>query len=1013
MTTYWKSLEELAKDPAFEAASHKEFLHTPEELAEEDLQDEKSGVTRRDFLRLMGASMVMASAAACTRRPVEKIIPYLNKPLELTVGVPNWYATTCFECPSTCGVLAKTREGRPIKLEGNAEHPMNKGGMCARGQASLLNLYDPDRLRAPLEKRNGSWEASSWDKVDENLSAIFKQLQDKKGKVRLLTGYITSPATRQLIQEFLSRFENAKHIEFEPLSTEELASAQSASYGGAPVIPHYRFEKAKVLVSFGAEFLDTWLSPVEFTRAFSKTRKLKNGQMSKFVCFDPSASLTGSNADLHVPVRPGDELKLALALAHELVVLKKHSPFAYDSGIVSLLTPYSIETVAKETGVDAKMLQALAASLWQHQGESLVLGGGYSSRAKEGEALHVVVNFINSVLGNDGITLDALNSPSLQSGGSFAALNLLIDEMADAQVDLLFIYKTNPSYTVSAGFKFEAALKRVPVVISFADRVDETALLAGWVLPDNHYLESWNDAQPQKGLYSLAQPTIAPLWDTRSFQESLLKWGFTPAVGAPLNWHAYLKNYWDQNIYRRYGTLSSFQTFWESVLREGVLDTRKTSATHAPRTFNAEALRGIATPVVGNALTTRLVVYPSIPHYDGRSGNNSWLMELPDPVTKITWQNYVSVSPSKAVQLNVQEGDVLKLKTASFEAELPVHIQPGLHDDALTVPLGFGHTQIGRVADKIGVNAFQYLSKKEGGVSFVSDVTTSRTGKWIHLASTQADDTLHGRPIIRETTLEEFTKNPKAGNEAGIVPLPSMWSGHKYEGYRWGMSIDLNSCTGCSACVIACQAENNIPVVGEKQIRKGRTMHWLRIDRYYSGDKTENPKVFHQPMLCQHCENAPCETVCPVIATMHDDEGLNVQVYNRCVGTRYCANNCPYKVRQFNWFEYLRNTPTPLSMVMNPDVTVREKGVMEKCTFCTQRIQEAKNKAKDFDRKVEESELKTACQQSCPAEAIVFGDINNPDTAVSRLSKNPRGYHVLEDLNTKPSITYLTKVRNV
>ncbi len=963
---------------------------TPEEFADEFKPE---GVDRREFLKLMGASLMMASLAGCSRRPVEKIVPYLNKPEEITPGVANWYASTCGECPAACGILAKTREGRPIKLEGNPDHPMNQGGLCARGQASLLNLYDPDRLKGPVRQagKNGgkNWEGVDWAEADREIGAILKAIGEKKGSIRLLTGEIGSPSTARLIQEFLGRFADAKHIVFEPLSAEELARAQELCYG-EKVIPRYLLEKAELVVSFGADFLDTWISPVEFTKDFSKNRRLEKGRMSRFVCFESVPTATGSAADLHIPVRPGDEIQIALGLAHAIAD-----------------NPSSLETVAEETGVDIQILRRLVKDLLAHKGRSLVLGGGFAMKGEGGVALHAAANYLNHLLENDGATLDAKNSPSYQSHSSRSELLSLIQEMKEGKVDLLLIHKTNPVYALPESVGFAKGLQQVPHIVSFADRVDETTLMAHWVLPTPHYLESWGDAEPQRGLFSLQQPAIAPLYDTRAFEETLLGWttdNGQRTTDQKQGWHGYLKKYWEENIYKKYGIVSSFITFWETSLRNGVFDSRKSLNGHPPRPFNINVLSSLQVHSPQSIVHSPiLVLHPTIPHYDGRSANNSWLMELPDPVTKITWNNYVSLSPAKAKDLKIREGDVLKIKTKEFEAELIAHLQPGLHPEALAVPLGFGRTQAGSVANGIGVNAFQFGS-------FIQEASVEKTGKWESLATTQKHHDMQGRPIIKEATFEEYQKNPKAGNEENLH-LPSMWSGHKYEGYRWGMAIDLSACTGCSACMIACQAENNIAVVGEKQVKKGREMHWIRIDRYYSGSE-ENPEVAHQPMLCQHCENAPCETVCPVLATVHNEEGLNVQVYNRCVATRYCSNNCPYKVRRFNWFEYLWKTQTPLAMVLNPDVTVREKGVMEKCTFCVQRIQEGKDKAKDFGRKVQDGEIKTACQQSCPAEAIVFGDLNDPESKVSKLRKDPRGYHVLDDLNTRPAVTYLTKVRN-
>lgn len=990
---YWKSLEERAKDASLEVTRGKEFLLTPEELAVEEAAAGKSGVTRREFLKLMGASLVMASATSACRRPIEKIIPYLNKPEEITPGVANWYASTCGECPAGCGLLTKTREGRPVKLEGNPDHPMNRGGLCPRGQASLLNLYDPDRLKGPVRRSSAtgrdSWETISW----ETVAGLF---HEKKGKTVLLTDSILSPTTQKLMGEFLEAFPKAQHVSFEPLSLETLMAAQKDSYGEA-VVPRYRFDKAEYILSFGADFLDTWLSPVEFTKQFSRGRKLENGKMSRFVAFESVPTLTGTNADWHIPVAIGDELKIALSLAHEIVVAKKLSPYA-SSPVVASLSPFPIETVATQTGLEGETLRQIASELWKNKGRGLVLGGGYPLNNPLGKALHIVVNFLNSVLGNEGVTIDGRFSPSLQSSGARSDLQDLMMEMERGGVACLIIYKTNPVYIL--GDAFEKALQKVDLVVRLGDRLDETALKSHWVLPLNHYLESWGDASAQKGLWSLVQPAIRPLYDTKSFEDILLSW-----MGRPETFHDVLKNFWKENLYPNYGGGVSFNRFWESVLREGVLDTRPSWNSSSPRPFKTEALlmiRDVLSFTLSDLSSTTLVAHPTIPHYDGRHDNNSWLMELPDPVTKITWTNYLSLSPKKATDLKLREGDIVRVKTKEFESELAVHLQPGLHERVFAVPLGFGHTKIGRVGDNVGVNAFRF--------GFVNAATLEKTGKWVRLPSTQQHQVLEGRPIVRETTLTQYQKDPKAGNEEE-GHLPSMWSGHKYEGYRWGMAIDLNACTGCSACMIACQAENNIPVVGEKRIKQGREMHWIRIDRYYSGEE-QNPEVLHQPMLCQHCENAPCETVCPVLATLHNEEGLNVQVYNRCVGTRYCSNNCPYKVRRFNWFEYLRGLETPLAMVLNPDVTVREKGVMEKCTFCVQRIQEGKDKAKDFGRSVQDGEIKTACQQSCPAEAIVFGNLNDRESAVSKIERNPRGYKVLADLNTRPSITYLTKVRH-
>lgn len=983
---YWTSLAE------------KEVPLHGQALADQEKKDLESGFTRREFLRLMGASLVMSSAIGCAQRPIEKIIPYLNQPEPIIPGVANWYATTCGECPAACGVLAKTREGRPIKLEGNASHPMNQGGLCARGQASLLNLYDPDRLKNPVRRTGNIWEDLDWGAVHQALSLIKPQ----SSRVRLLTGHIHSPATRAVIEQFVRTFPHARHVTYEPLSLDVVAQAQERSYG-QKVLPAYHFEKASLVVSFGADFLDTYLSPVEFTKKFTKTRQPER-KLSRLVVCESVPSLTGFNADQRFPVKAGDELKIALALAHELLIEQNLSGYAAHETVRSFLVPYSVELVGRETGVDYQSLRRLAGELWEHRGNSLVLGGSVSAQGQEGVALNVAANLLNSILGNDGKTVDAYISPSQQSGGRFEDIVALIEEMNRGEVDLLILWKVNPFYTLPMSLGFERAFKKVPQVIAVSDRIDETAKAAHWVLPEPHALESWGDAEPYKGLYSLRQPSIAPLYQTKSFEEILLSW-----IGGG-DWHEFLKDFWRTHIYPRSGQTLVFERFWESVLREGVFEARAPFVGHNPRLFLASALTQLALPQKKGA-GLQIIAYPTMAQYDGRSGNNSWLKELPDPVTKITWRNYLSVSPNLASEKGWKEGDILEIKARGLQAELPCHIQPGLHAQTVVVPLGFGRSGVGHVGDNLGVNTFEILSySHREGLSFQSEVAIASTGRWIKLASTQNQNQLYGRPIIQETTLQAFQKNPEAGHAHEEV-LPSMWSPHEYKGHRWGMAIDLTTCTGCSACMLACQVENNVPVVGEERVKQGREMHWIRIDRYYSGS-VDNPDAVHQPMLCQHCENAPCETVCPTLATLHDDEGLNVQVYNRCVGTRYCSNNCPYKVRRFNWFEYLWKAEAPLAMTLNPDVSVREKGVMEKCTFCTQRIEEGKAQAKELGRELQDGDIKPACQQSCPADAIVFGDLNNPESRVAKAAKSPRGYHVLAELNVKPSITYMTKVRN-
>lgn len=1009
---YWASLNHYHEDPEFMEKAQKEFLSSP---LQEGQEEPKEGWDRRDFMKLMAASTALASSA-CFQRPMHKILPYVNQPEEITFGEANFYASTCQECSTGCGTLVKTREGRPIKLEGNPDHPMNRGGLCARGQASILNLYDPDRLKGPVTVTRGSMNttAASWEEIDSQISQKLRQIKNGSGKIRVLTETINSPSTLKIINDFLNGFAHGEHVVFDPISAENIIEAQEQSYG-ARVLPRYVFEKAKAIVSIDADFLGTWLSPVEFTKHFTKNRKLKDGKsLSKLITFESAVTITGSNADVRVPIRSQDGASIALALAHELA--SKHG-LSVDGETLESLKKYSIANVAQATGVSAEALKATAEVLSKNQGQSLIVGGSPQSQNQNGLALQVAINILNSMLKNDGQTVDSSLSPSLQKAGKFSNMAKLIKDMKEGEVDALFIYKSNPIYHLPNSLGFADAARKVGLVVSFNDRADESTVVSHYICPDNHPLENWGDAQPQKNLYSLVQPTIRPIYNTRAFQDSLLVFNKKAALGlgklsASKDWHEYVQGHWRETIYKSSSMIVPFELFWESSLRDGVFDAGKNrNSASSSRTPKAQALKSNL-PIDTKNEGMELVFYPQVAMMEGHNANNPWLQELPDPITRVTWDNYASVGYNVAQKLGLKDGDVVRVKTADTAMDLPALIQPGQHDGVVAVALGYGRESVGAVGKSIGHNMFKQA--KAGKEIYFSGMAAqvSKTGAKYTLASVQEHHSMEGRPIVKEASLKDFIENPHAGNEHHET-LTTLWSGHEYKGYRWGMAIDLNSCTGCQACVVACQSENNVPVVGKDGVFRGRIMHWLRIDRYYTGTP-DNPDIVHQPMLCQHCENAPCETVCPVIATVHSEEGLNQQIYNRCVGTRYCANNCPYKVRRFNWFDYNYSGQMryPLTLSQNPEVTVRSRGVMEKCTFCIQRIQEAKNVAANMDRKVADGEVKTACQQSCPGDAIVFGNINDSTHEVVQMAKSPRGYHVLEELNVRPSITYLTKIRN-
>ncbi|MBI4412463.1 MAG: TAT-variant-translocated molybdopterin oxidoreductase [Deltaproteobacteria bacterium] len=1005
---YWGSIEELERLPSYTESLGKEFASPPEEQTITEME-------RRDFLKVMGAGMLLATAA-CSRRPVEKIIPYVNKPEEIVPGVASIYASTCFECAASCGLLVKTREGRPIKLEGNDRHPLNRGRLCARGQASILNLYDPDRLKNPvkIDRRpvagaleNSANKALRWDETDQQIKNAIAEAKNSGAKTVVLTGTITSPSTRRLIADFIAAVGPGSHIEYEAVVPEEVALGQTASYG-QNVTPRYRFDKADVIVSFGADFLGTWLSPVEFANAFARGRQVEKGKMSQLVVCESALSLTGSNADEYLSVKPGDELIVALSLAHEIIVKKGLSFLAGRADVAQTLNGYDIDTVSRETGLEAAALRKVASALWKSRGKGIVLGGAV--KAANAVAMQTAVNLLNSALENDGATIDYSIAPSNQAGSSQASLNDLIAEMNRGNVGVLLIHNINPLYSLPSSWGFAAALKKVKTVVTIADRLNETSAASDFVCPVSHYLEAWNDAAPQRGIHSIAQPVINPLYDTRSFQDMLIQWGQLTFFAG---WYDYLKAYWQDQIYSAHNVAVPFGAFWEETLKKGVFEAidrmEKRDRLAPPRDLAPTALSMLTHRK--NPGNFGLTLYPSVSLFDGRSANSAWLQELPDPLSKITWDNYVSMAPATAKELSLNEGDVVWLKGSRFEVKLPVHIQPKMHSKSLMAAIGYGRKNAGSVGNNVGISLAEAQSAGgllQWGALPVDSIV--KTGVQVRLATTQGHHNVEGRPIIRETTFAEFRKDPHAAG-AEMETLPTLWPRHEYKGYRWGMAIDMNSCIGCNACMIGCQSENNIPTVGKEQVLKGRDMHWIRVDRYYAGDM-DQPEMNFQPMLCQQCENAPCETVCPVLATVHTEDGLNSQIYNRCVGTRYCSNNCPYKVRRFNFLDFRKELPQPLDLLLNPDVTVRSRGVMEKCNFCMQRIRSAKDKAKDEGRKVSDGEVLTACQQTCPASAIVFGDLNDPTSLVSKLKKSPRGYHVLEDLNVGPQVTYLAKIRN-
>ncbi len=1033
---HWVSVEELKPeywaDGEAQARHSQEFFDKPIETLEKIEAMDRAGVSRRDFLTVMGASMAMASFA-CARRPVNKIIPYVVQPQEMTPGNPLYFSSTCRECANACGLIVKTREGRPIKLEGNDSHPVNGGSLCAQGQASVLNLYDPDRLKKPMKgAKGGSKSALNWAEAD---ALVVDALKASK-RVRILSLQESSESSRRAIREFMSAFADAKWIEADPVGLDEVAEGQSESYG-TRVVPEYAFDRAEMVLSIGADFLGTWGNPVGNAQKWSKMRKLSQAKdsLSKLVVFESNMSNTGASADERFPILPGSEVAVGLAIAHEMIVVQKKGKFAGNADVSAYLAGSLEEWSSKAGSLDAGKLKKVVSDLWESRGKGIVLAGG-------SRGLQVVVNLLNSNLENEGKTIDG-TANVVPHTGSIHSLTALQSELEAGLVDVLIVHGANPVYTMPKGQAFGEAMKKAKLVVAVGDRIDETGAFADVVLAENHYLESWGDARPNASTYSVQQPTIAPLFDTRCFEDMMVGWvrGGIKATGLLAqvaqnpkgSYYEYVKENWKQTLYPSHGKGQSFNDFWETTLQQGVLAGKPGPARE--RSFKASSLKLAkdesakiktlslgkkSTGAVMEASGLMLGLYFKGSMGDGRSANNAWLQEMPDPITTVTWDNHLNIGPAHASELGLQTNDVVILKGAQGSFEIPVKVQPGIAKGAATLALGYGRTAAGAVGNGVGQNAFIFsaLGGQAGMTYSGTEVSITKTGKKYQLAETQLHHKIMGRPILNEISYDEFKKDPNASMETEphlkMDKVPTLWSepfDYSKSPHRWMLAVDLNSCTGCGACVIACQAENNTPVVGRDRVRQSREMHWMRIDRYYMGDEN-NPTVAFQPMMCQHCENAPCETVCPVVATSHSEDGLNQMTYSRCVGTRYCQNNCPYKTRRFNFFDHWKDVKDTANMVWNPDVTVRSRGIMEKCTFCVQRINEAKGKAKDKKTGIKDGDLKTACQQTCPTDAIIFGNVNDKESAINAWIKNPRAFRSMEILNTRPAVHYLTKVRN-
>ena len=990
---YWRSLDEYAGSVEFAEMMAREFPAVA--------SDALSPTTRRSFLKLMGASLALAGLAfSGCRWPKEKIAPYADRPEGFADGTPVSYATAMELGGCATGLLVTSYDGRPIKIEGNPSHPGSLGSAGALHQAAVLEMYDPDRSKLPVRRESGQTVKQTWDDFVAFADEHFAELRAAQGRgLAILCERSSSPSLlyqRWSIQRLLPM---ARFYEYEPVSHDSLRQGTSQVFNYAHrVLPH--FDKAELIVSIDDDFLLSHPNAIRFSRDFAAGRKPESGKMSRLYAIESAYSLTGANADHRIALRPS-ELPTAVGILAAELVLTQGLVLPASSGNLAMTLRQYINLPQSSA-----LLKTLAADLLEHRGRSLITGGPNLP-----PAAHALICLLNEALGNVGKTLSYQLEADARTITHKDAILELIKWMGNDAADTLLILGGNPVYDAPANLQFGEALKKVPNSIHLSLYDDETSQLCTWHLPRAHFLEAWGDVRAWDGTISVVQPLIDPLYGGKSIIELLAL-----VTGDELRGGYELVRRSMQMITKA----ADFEPAWRKLLHDGVLaDSAWPAVTPAGNYLPlVKAVEAYVTPP--GAEHFELILAQDASVYDGRFSNNGWLQEMPDPLTKITWDNAVLISPADAKEHKLRHGDIVELSVGEISVKAPAYIMPGQARGTLVLGLGYGRQKAGRVGNKVGANAFTLTSNDQELV--IRGIELRKTGRRYKLAEVQEHwviDTVgfeeRGKRVgelVREANFDFYQQTPDFPRQMQHVPpAVALWSEQAYEGHKWAMAIDLNSCTGCGACIVACVAENNIPVVGKFRVSQGREMHWLRVDRYFSGDP-ENPQVVQQPLTCHHCENAPCEQVCPVAATVHTQEGLNDMVYNRCVGTRYCSNNCPYKVRRFNYFNYRKHLTETEKMQYNPDVTVRSRGVMEKCSYCVQRIQEVKITAKNERRPIRDGEITPACAQTCPTQAIHFGDLNDPQSKVRALHEAARSYAILEELYTKPRTKYLAKLRN-
>jgi len=965
-TALWRSLDELAQTPEFLEFLEHEFPRQASGL--------RTAVDRRDFLKLMSASLGLAGLAACTKQPDELIVPYVRQPEGLVLGEPSLYATAMPLAGYGVGLLAESHEFRPTKVEGNPEHPSSLGGTDAIIQGSVLGLYDPDRSKTIVS----AGQIRPWAAFLEAMAAMrTAQLARAGAGLRILTGTVTSPTLAAQLEGLLAQMPGARWHQWEADGRDTVRAGARLAFGDETAVEAvYHLDRARVVLTLDADVCQEGPGRLRYARDLARARRLDGGEDKlRLYALESFPTPTGSVAEHRLPVRSSDVEALARAIAAEagMPVRRIDHPVVRDH---------------------AAFVRAVATDLRRAGARALVIAGD-----GQPAAVHALAHAFNAFLGAVGTTVELVSAVEARPVDQLASLRELVADMRAGAVQCLVMLGVNPVSTAPVDLEFAKALERVPLRIHLGLYEDETARLCHWHVPALHYLESWSDVRGHDGTVAILQPLIAPLYDGHSAHELVAALAGTTGRSS----YELVREHW-----QRVRPAADFDRQWERWLHDGVVP----GTAAAPQ---AVVLRSdwdrlpLPAPLPPGQLELVLRLDPYL--FDGSFANNGWLQELPRPLTKLTWGNAVFLAPATAERLGVRNGQVVELSAGERRVRGPVWIMPGQAQGTVVVHLGHGREHGGELARGHGFDAFAL--RTTAGLHVVPAATIAATSAIEAVACTQDHHSMEGRPLVRRGTLEEWQAHPDFAQHLSHTPSDedSMFPPWEYAGHAWGMAIDLSACTGCMACVAACVAENNIPVVGKAQVLHGREMHWLRVDRYFGGS-LDAPDIYSQPVPCMHCENAPCEVVCPVNATVHSSEGLNDMVYNRCVGTRYCSNNCPYKVRRFNYFLYQDWQTETFKMARNPDVTVRSRGVMEKCTYCVQRIEEARARAKREGRTIRDGDIVTACQQACPAEAIVFGDLNDPQSRVAALRRDPRNYALLAELNTKPRTTYLAAVTN-